>query len=464
MVFSSLEFICFFLPVVFILHCIMPSINLKNVLLIIASLLFYAYGEPTYVLLMIASAFFNYMLARIVTSSKYKKLWLFFDVFVNLGVLFFFKYMTFLIETLNYISGQKLGVINVELPIGISFFTFQALSYVIDVYYGKVQFQKSFWKVLLYISFFPQLIAGPIVKYRDISDALSYRKIDIEQIFYGIRRFICGLGKKVLIANVMGQAADTVFNADRIEVNILVAWVGAISYMLQIYYDFSGYSDMAIGLGKMFGFQFQENFKYPYGALSIKEFWRRWHISLSTWFKEYLYIPLGGNRKGRLRTGINKVIVFFCTGLWHGANWTFIVWGLYHGFFSILEEYIPFTKKIPKQIAYIYTMLVVCIGFVIFRANTLTQGIYIINQMFLGFSFNNQNISFVTRQLTPYFITMVFAGIIGMASIKPVVEFLNCKQHRAIQTLISTASIMLLAWCIIRLSGNTYNPFIYFRF
>ncbi len=474
MVFSSLEFVCFFLPIVFILHYIIPGIYLKNALLILASLLFYAYGEPVYVVLMIASAFFNYILARIVANARWKKLWLFLDIAINLGILFFFKYMAFFMETFNYISGQQLEIINVKLPIGISFFTFQALSYVIDVYCGKIQLQKSFWKVLLYISFFPQLIAGPIVKYRDISDALSYRKIDIEQVFYGMRRFICGLGKKVLIANAMGQAADAVFSADMVEINILAAWIGAVSYMLQIYYDFSGYSDMAIGLGGMFGFRFQENFKYPYGAASIKEFWRRWHISLSSWFKEYLYIPLGGSRKGKFRTGINKLIVFFCTGLWHGANWTFIVWGLYHGFFSMLEEYIPFTKKIPRQIAYIYTMFVVCIGFVIFRADTLTQGIYIISQMLSGFSFSSQSISFAVSQITPWFITMTLVGIIGMAPVKPVTEFLISVdkgriklvlwKYKTVQTLVSIASIILLAWCIIRLSGDTYNPFIYFRF
>lgn len=338
MVFSSLEFVCVFLPAVFVLYCLMPVLYLKNALLIFASLLFYAYGEPIYVLLMITSAFFNYIFARITANSHKKKLWLFANITINLGILFFFKYMTFFVETWSYISGQQIKIINVKLPIGISFFTFQALSYVVDVYCEKIQLQKSFWKVLLYISFFPQLIAGPIVKYRDISDALSDRKMDIEQIFYGIRRFICGLGKKVLISNAVGQAADAVFNADIAEINILAAWIGAISYMLQIYYDFSGYSDMAIGLGKMFGFEFQENFKYPYGATSIKEFWHRWHISLSTWFKEYLYIPLGGNRKGKFRTGINKLIVFFCTGLWHGANWTFIVWGLFHGFFLHLKN------------------------------------------------------------------------------------------------------------------------------
>lgn len=253
------------------------------------------------------------------------------------------------------------------------------------MYFEKIQVQKSFSKVLLYISFFPQLIAGPIIKYRDINDSLTKRNMDIDQVYTGIKRFICGLGKKVIIANTMGQTADAVFNAAYSDINILSAWAGAISYMLQIYYDFSGYSDMAVGLGKMFGFSFQENFNYPYGACSVKEFWRRWHISLSGWFKEYLYIPLGGNRKGKIHTSINKFIVFFCTGFWHGANWTFIIWGLYHGFFSVLEEYVPFIKKIPKVFTYIYTMLVVCIGFVIFRADTLSEAFYITEQMFWNF-------------------------------------------------------------------------------
>ena len=288
---------------------------------------------------------------------------------------------------MKILPGVKYSGLDIKLPIGISFFTFQALSYVIDVYSGKITVQKNFWKVLLYISFFPQLIAGPIVKYRDIEQAIEYRNMDIKHVVYGIRRFICGLGKKVLIANAMGQAADAVFSASHEEINILSAWIGAIAYMLQIYYDFSGYSDMAVGLGKMYGFCFQENFRYPYGATSIKEFWHRWHISLSAWFKEYLYIPLGGNRKGKICTCINKFIVFFCTGLWHGADWTFIIWGLYHGIFSMMEECITVLQKIPKCITYIYTMLVVCTGFVMFRAETISQGLYITSQMFTGISY-----------------------------------------------------------------------------
>ena len=475
MVFSSLEFICVFLPVVFVLYYCIPGIYYKNVLLVIASLLFYAYGEPVYILLMIISAGFNYIMARIIAySSGRRKIYLFIDVIINIGLLLYFKYMVFFIETWNYISGQNLNIVYIKLPVGISFFTFQSLSYVIDVYYERIEVQKSFNRVLLYISFFPQLIAGPIIKYRDINYNLTNRQTDINQISNGVNRFIFGLGKKVLIANTVGQTADTIFNASSREINILSAWIGAVSYMLQIYYDFSGYSDMAIGLGKIFGFEFQENFKYPYGAVSIKEFWRRWHISLSGWFKEYLYIPLGGNRKGKIRTSINKFVVFFCTGFWHGANWTFIIWGLYHGFFSVIEEYVTFIKKIPKIFTYIYTMLIVCIGFVIFRADTLSQAFYMLRKMFTGVSFDDCNMSFVISQLNPWFIFMLFSGFIGMAPVKIIKEklqyILYIKELRLTwkYTIINIFSyivpVMLLVWCIIRLSGNTYNPFIYFRF
>ena len=475
MVFSSLEFICVFLPVVFVLYYCIPGIYYKNVLLVIASLLFYAYGEPVYILLMIISAGFNYIMARIIAySSGRRKIYLFIDVIINIGLLLYFKYMVFFIETWNYISGQNLNIVYIKLPVGISFFTFQALSYVIDVYYERIEVQKSFNRVLLYISFFPQLIAGPIIKYRDINYNLTNRQTDINQISNGVNRFIFGLGKKVLIANTVGQTADTIFNASSREINILSAWIGAVSYMLQIYYDFSGYSDMAIGLGKIFGFEFQENFKYPYGSVSIKEFWRRWHISLSGWFKEYLYIPLGGNRKGKIRTSINKFVVFFCTGFWHGANWTFIIWGLYHGFFSVIEEYVTFIKKIPKIFTYIYTMLIVCIGFVIFRADTLSQAFYMLRKMSTGVSFDDCNMSFVISQLNPWFIFMLFSGFIGMAPVKIIKEklqyILYIKELRLTwkYTIINIFSyivpVMLLVWCIIRLSGNTYNPFIYFRF
>ncbi|MCM1157392.1 MAG: MBOAT family protein [Bacteroidales bacterium] len=471
MIFSSLEFVCIFFPAVFLLYCLMPDIRWKNGLLIVVSLLFYAYGEPKYVLLMLFSALFNYGFARVIDVFRHK-LVLLMAVAFNLGLLVFFKYADFIIGTGNRMFNLDLPVLSVRLPIGISFFTFQALSYVIDVYREKVPVQRSFWNILLYISFFPQLIAGPIVKYRDINEAIRNRKMELKQVSDGLRRFICGLGKKVLIANTVGQAADAVFNAEYADINMLVAWIGAVSYMLQIYYDFSGYSDMAIGLGKMFGFSFRENFRYPYGATTIKEFWRRWHISLSSWFKEYLYIPLGGNRKGRLRTVLNKWIVFFFTGLWHGANWTFILWGLYHGFFSMLEEILVSGKKIPKAVSYFCTMLVVCVGFVIFRAETVSQGFYLIGQMFTGISGDAGSMSFALEQLTPWFLTMLAVGIVGMAPIKPLVQKIQDVSGEdsreagnvLVENLLYAGSVFILLWCILRLSGNTYNPFIYFRF
>ncbi len=473
MIFSSLEFLCVFLPVVFALYCLLPSIKVKNALLIVASLLFYAYGEPVYVLLMIASSFMNYGMARLIAKGeKRKKMFLVLAVALNLGMLAVFKYADFAVDTVNGLLSTNIPLPGITLPIGISFFTFQALSYVIDVYWERVEVQKNYFNILLYISFFPQLIAGPIVKYRDINEAIENRVMNADEIAKGLRRFICGLGKKVLIANTAGLVADHVFTAAHSKVNFVVAWIGAIAYLMQIYYDFSGYSDMAIGLGHMFGFHFKENFQYPYGADSIQEFWRRWHISLSTWFKEYLYIPLGGNRKGTARTCINRIIVFFFTGLWHGANWTFVIWGLWHGMFLLFETYCPIVKKAPKVIARIYTLLVVCVGFVMFRADTLTEGLFMIKQMFTGFSMDPDSMSFAVQQLTPWFVVMLAAGIIGAAPIRKLVDHIRenvqpevlAGKWKTVQIVLYVASAVLLIWCMIRLSGSTYNPFIYFRF
>lgn len=473
MIFSSLEFLCVFLPVVFALYCLLPSIKVKNALLIVASLLFYAYGEPVYVLLMIASSFMNYGMARLIAKGeKRKKIFLALAVVLNLGILAVFKYADFAVDTVNGLLSTNIPLPGITLPIGISFFTFQALSYVIDVYWERVEVQKNYFNILLYISFFPQLIAGPIVKYRDINEAIENRVMNADEIAKGLRRFICGLGKKVLIANTAGLVADHVFTAAHSKVNFVVAWIGAIAYLMQIYYDFSGYSDMAIGLGHMFGFHFKENFQYPYGADSIQEFWRRWHISLSTWFKEYLYIPLGGNRKGTARTCINRIIVFFFTGLWHGANWTFVIWGLWHGMFLLFETYCPIVKKAPKVIARIYTLLVVCVGFVMFRADTLTEGLFMIKQMFTGFSMDPASMSFAVQQLTPWFVVMLAAGIIGAAPIRKLVDHIRenvqpevlAGKWKTVQIVLYVASAVLLIWCMIRLSGSTYNPFIYFRF
>ncbi|MDD6488489.1 MAG: MBOAT family protein [Clostridia bacterium] len=471
MVFSSLVFLCVFLPAVFLLYTIVPSIKFRNGLLIIASLLFYSYGEPVYVLLMIFSSIINYLCALFVSSKKQNRKWvLVLAVVINLGVLVVFKYSAFFVEVINSVTGLSLPVPQIDLPIGISFFTFQALSYVIDVYRKTVNPQKNYFYVLLYISFFPQLIAGPIVKYKDINEQITAREQNVFKIAEGLRRFIFGLSKKVLIANTMAQTADIIFSSGTEYMSVLTAWLGAFAYLFQIYYDFSGYSDMAIGLGKMFGFDFKENFNYPYGAISVRDFWRKWHISLSEWFKEYLYIPLGGNRKGKARTVRNRLIVFLFTGLWHGANWTFILWGIYHGIFVVLEELIPKLGRLPKVINHIYTMLVVIIGFVIFRADTVNQAFDFIVNMFGGFNISQQSVSFALSQLTPWFIVMFVAAIIGSAPLKVFSEkfifngSVMAKHQNVVQTVIYAISFVLLLWCIIRLSGNSYNPFIYFRF
>ena len=330
--------------------------------------------------------------------------------------------------------------------------------------------------MLLYISFFPQLIAGPIVKYRDIALEIRERQIIPDEVANGLRRFILGLAKKVLIANTMAVAADSVFARGTDSLNAASAWIGAVAYAMQIYFDFSGYSDMAIGMGRMFGFHFKENFRLPYTSLTVREFWRRWHISLSSWFKEYVYIPLGGNRRGRLRTGINKLIVFFLTGLWHGANWTFVVWGLFHGFFSSLEEFAKGIQKLPRVLLHIYTMLVVIVGFVIFRAETLLQGFQFIGKMFTGFDFSRANNSFALQQLTPFFIVMLAAAVFFCGPVKLLIDrvagseassaerTIRSKKQGLLRNAMYFVAFVLLAWCLLRLSTGSYNPFIYFRF
>lgn len=400
-------------------------------------------------------------------EDSVKKIWLTIAVFVNILILVVFKYTNMLIETFNSICGTDIPLTNITLPIGISFFTFQAMSYVIDVYRKDVKCQKNLLNIMLYISFFPQLIAGPIVKYHDIEKQLTERHFDCEKIAKGIRRFVTGLGKKLFIANEMAIVADLVFQSNTEQLNIISAWIGAIAYLFQIYFDFSGYSDMAIGLGHMFGFHFQENFKYPYVADSIKDFWRRWHISLSTWFKEYVYIPLGGNRKGKAVTYRNKLIVFFLTGLWHGANWTFVIWGMIHGIASMLEE-ILHLNKLPKVIRKIYTLFIVLLAFVIFRADSISQGIYIIKTMFTGFAFHNCNWTFVLSLLTPVWIGAFLLAVIGCTDIPyRMYTRLTCTEGRyskMVELLSFIISTILLLLCMLNLANGNYNPFIYFRF
>jgi len=475
MVFSTIEFLCAFLPVLFCAYSALSflrttrRVSIQNWLLLVFSVLFYAYGEPVYVLLLLASTLTNYLLALVIGNGaeKYRRPALIGAVCVNLALLGVFKYTGMLVATVNSLLGVHIPVPQIVLPVGISFFTFQALSYVIDVYRGQAKAQKRFDHVLLYISLFPQLIAGPIVKFHDIDREITERTQTVEGVATGLRRFIVGLSKKVLISNTMAAAADAVFSAQPGEVNILSAWIGAAAYMLQIYYDFSGYSDMALGMGKMFGFHFLENFNYPYCADSIRDFWRRWHISLSSWFRDYLYIPLGGNRRGKARTCINKLIVFFCTGLWHGASWTFVVWGLYHGGFLMLEEYAPRKRTIPAVVRHLYTLLVVCVGFVIFRADTMSQALHMIGQMFAGWRFEGSASALALSQLTPLFVVVLLAAVIGSMPLGGRVRQLCAKaglKPAALTAGSYVGAVVLLVLCMASLAGGTYNPFIYFRF
>lgn len=464
MVFSSMVFLCVFLPAAFCLHLLLPGMRAKNFLLVVASLVFYAYGEPIYVILLVASSAGNYILARLTGECpKIRKLTMTLAVVINLGLLVIFKYSGFLVDTFNSVTGAGIPVPQVRMPIGISFFTFQALSYVIDVYRGDASVQKNFGKVLLYISFFPQLIAGPIVKYHDVEAEINNRKQTSEEIGKGIRRFIAGLSKKVLIANTMGLVADNLFGASATGITGPGAWLGAVSYMLQIYFDFSGYSDMALGLGMMFGFHFHENFDYPYISASIREFWRRWHMSLSGWFKEYLYIPLGGNRRGKFRTVVNKMIVFVCTGIWHGASFNFLFWGIYHGFFLMLEEYIPFIGKkggkLKSFFQHVYALLVVCVGFVFFRADTMKQGCFWIREMFTDFGWKASAMSLTLQQLTPVYLVTLAAALVAAVPVNSMLK--KYKWYEGFTYVLSLAGFAL---CVLSLAGGTYNPFIYFRF
>ncbi len=468
MVFSSAVFLFLFLPVVFVLSRIVPGIPGKNIFLLIASFLFYAFGEPVYVFLMLFSTVVNYVAGRLLAvCGKGKDKWVVAAaVVVNLGLLSVFKYTDFFLSNVNRIFSIEIPLTGIALPVGISFFTFQGLSYVIDVYRDRAQVAKNFVKLALYISFFPQLIAGPIVKYHDVAQQIDHRQTTSALTADGIRRFIVGLSKKLLIANTVGQMADAVFTAQVQELDVRLAWLGAFCYMLQIYFDFSGYSDMAIGLGRMFGFQFLENFQYPYISSSIKEFWRRWHISLSSWFRDYLYIPLGGNRKGKVRTELNKALVFFCTGLWHGASWNFVLWGLWHGVFIILEDLLPKGGKIRRGIVHVITPLIVLLGFVLFRADTLSDAGLLFTQMFTGFTFTLQSDALLRELLTSLNVTTL---LLGAAFSLPLLPWLRSKiavwkNAWFVQGASYVAAGGLFCLCVMNLAGSEFNPFIYFRF
>ena len=461
MVFSTPIFLFLFLPAVLVLNYIIPKkyIAAKNVVLLIASLFFYAWGEPKNVLLMLLSIAVNYvcglLLGRFDSDEKKRKVVLWASVVFNLGLLFFFKYF-------NFVTGGIFPAI--KLPIGISFFTFQIMSYTIDVYRRSVEPQKNLVKLALYISLFPQLIAGPIVRYIDLEKQLTYRECTAEKTARGMIRFSMGLAKKVIVSNTVAAICDGIFGSTN-TVPAFTAWVGVICYALQIYFDFSGYSDMAIGMGHMLGFDFLENFNYPYVSCSVQEFWRRWHISLSSWFRDYLYIPLGGNRRGKVRTYINLIIVFACTGLWHGASFSFIVWGLWHGLFLVIER-LGFKKvldKLPKFIGWIYTMLVVLVGWVFFRADTLSAAMKYLGEMF---SFSGG----VANGMAQFDNLSFIITVIAIVLCTPVYQFLKGKLEKTeggkkaafvIGAVLATGLFIL---SVIFLTGSGYNPFIYFRF
>lgn len=470
MTFSSLAFLFIFFPLTFILYALTKSIKARNIILAAASIVFYAFGEPSAVVLLLLSVACNYILGILVTkgSAKSKKMYVVTAAVINIGMLFGFKYLGFFGSVLGDLTHSELNVPYLRLPIGISFFTFQGLSYVIDVYRNKKLLQRNPFYVLLYISFFPQLIAGPIVRYEDISYQLRHREFSSDRVSRGILRFIFGLGKKVLVANQMGLVADKVFSSSTDSLGTAPAWIGALCYTLQIFFDFSGYSDMAIGLGCIFGFDFKENFNYPFISSSIQEFWRRWHISLSTWFKEYVYIPLGGNRKGKLRTDFNKLFVFFLTGLWHGANFTFIVWGLIHGVCQFLENHdiIPVKKKWFKPFSHIYVLLVTVTAFVVFRADSMSHAAGVLTDMFNikagSAAVNNE----VFALISPLFIVSFLFAVLLSAPVFRKIEAKMADSDYSEGCMIAeyACSLLIYVLCILSLSSGSYNPFIYFRF
>ncbi len=466
MVFSSTIFLCVYLPLVLLGYYICPKKG-RNLFLLIASLVFYAWGEPKYVFLMIFSILVNYIFGRLMDKNrgrqKRMKLLLVLSVVIDIGLLSVFKYTDFIITNVNAIFGSSFDLLNIALPIGISFYTFQAMSYTIDVYRDDVRVQKNLIDFGMYITMFPQLIAGPIVRYADVQDQLAERSVTTADFSEGIMRFVVGLGKKVLLANQMGAVWSEIYALGG-DVSALMAWTGAIAYTFQIYFDFSGYSDMAIGLGRMFGFKFPENFRYPYQSVSITDFWRRWHITLSTWFKEYLYIPLGGNRCGLARQALNLLIVWSLTGFWHGAGWNFVMWGLYYFVILFIEKLflLKALDKLPKLFRHVYALLLIVIGWVIFASDDVSVLLPYLGSMF------GANGAVGGMDVYTLFTKAVLLIICCVASTElPKRLFLSATgamNEKAAFTIKSVMTIALLALSMILLIGDSYNPFLYFRF
>lgn len=467
MVFSSLVFLLRFLPVAILLYFLAPNIRIKNIVLIAASLFFYAWGEPVWVILLVYSSLIDFVcggLAGKYQNTKKGRIFLMISLVLNLGLLAFFKYGNFFIDNVNSILGANIPDTGISLPIGISFYTMQTISYTIDAYRGKVKVQKSFVNFLLFVSMFPQLVAGPIVRYEDIEDQLAERGTTLQDIYGGIIRFVTGLAKKTLIANYAGSLAVVYLDGDLSAMSAPLVWFGLLCFTFQIYFDFSGYSDMAIGLGKIFGFRFPENFSHPYVSKSITDFWRRWHMTLGTFFRDYVYIPLGGNRRLQYR---NIIIVWMLTGLWHGASWNFVIWGLYFAVILIIEKLflLKALERVPKPVRIIYSFFLVMFGFNFFYFTDFTRNLQALGIMF-GFGGAAFSISDVLRLIVNY---LPFTAVCVIFS-APVKQLILAKIKALCHTegLLTAGSAVIIALtlllCMASIISNSYNPFIYFRF
>lgn len=475
MLFSSAVFLFLFLPLVLLLYFISPN-KLKNYILLLASLFFYAWGEPKFLIIMLLSIFMNYFFGLAIDKNRdqrKKVIWIMTIMIIsNLTLLSIFKYANFVVDNINGLLGTNIDIPMIPLPIGISFFTFQAMSYVIDVYRQNGKVQKNPLNLALYISLFPQLIAGPIVRYKTVADQIMKRYHTSEKFASGIKRFTIGLAKKMIIANNIGLIADQIFAQSPGDISVGAAWIGIIAYSLQIYFDFSAYSDMAIGLGRMFGFEFLENFNYPYISKSVAEFWRRWHISLGSWFRDYLYIPLGGNRKGELFTYRNLLIVWFATGIWHGASWNFIVWGLYYGLFIMLERAFlgRLLERLNVVVQHVYALTVIVIGWVFFRADNLGHAIDYLKTMFYmnEVSFWGADASLYLTQNSVLFVLAIIAATPIFKYLKEKLE--QVKEKNTVYLLVAQSTVEIVFYLVILMISvsfmvsNSFNPFIYFRF
>lgn len=460
MVFSSSVFLFVFLPILLIVYFLIPTTSLKNAVLFIASVIFYAWGEPVHIFLMLGSIVINYFFGRFMEGKPWIRKTSFACAIIwNIGLLFAFKYSSFFVVSINTIFKMNIPVPNIALPIGISFYTFQILSYIIDVYRGEYKAQRNILYLGMYVSLFPQLIAGPIVRYAQIEGQLKIRKTDFNNIYLGLKRFTIGFSKKILIADQLSPLVDSIVSGKY--PSILAYWMGAVAYTLQIYYDFCGYSDMAIGLGKVFGFEFPENFNHPYFSASISEFWRRWHITLGSWFKDYVYIPLGGNRKGIRKTCVNLFVVFLLTGMWHGAGLNYLIWGIYYAVFIIAEKLLLKEKleRFPVWIGRVYTLIVVIVGWVIFRVDSMSNLCMYLRGMIFP---SGKDIAYMQMAMNPLYYSVMGVGV--FLSI-PHTRLMGIMNHGTITKWIKdVVLIMLFAVAICFMHGSGFSPFLYYRF